>query len=98
MRTVFADTFYYLAVLNPNDLAHAKAVQASRDLALRTVTTAWVVTELGDALATPSRRPVFLELLDLLRSDPNTTILPPERISLSGASNSTASVPTRTGP
>ena len=39
MREVFADSFYYIALLNPTDRFHAAAVQATRDLTCRLVTT-----------------------------------------------------------
>ncbi len=46
MRTVFADTFYWIALLNPKDQAHARAVSVSRRLgAARIVTTDEVLTE-----------------------------------------------------
>ena len=32
MRTVFADTFYWIALLNPKDQAHARAVSVSKSL------------------------------------------------------------------
>ena len=51
MKTIFADTFYFLAVLSEHDEAHAPAMEASQDQTVLFVTTAWVLTELGDALA-----------------------------------------------
>lgn len=57
MRTVFADTFYFLALLNATDNAHAKAVAFTASFQGRLVTTGWVMTELADALAfTPQGR------------------------------------------
>jgi hypothetical protein len=41
MRTVFADTFYFLALLSPSDLTHAKAVQFTSADAVRMITTEW---------------------------------------------------------
>ena len=77
MNAVFADTFFYLAMLNPNDAAHQHALDLSRTLAVPTVTTAWVMTEVGDALAGPRQRPLFLDLLKRLSSNPRVTIVPP---------------------
>ncbi|HKI33279.1 MAG TPA: hypothetical protein VKA46_15610 [Gemmataceae bacterium] len=48
MRTVFADTFYFLALLNATDQAHAKAVAFTSSYRGRLVTTEWVLTELAD--------------------------------------------------
>lgn len=74
--TRFADTFYSLALTNPDDVAHPRAVALSEGYAGRIVTTAWVLVELADAMAVPRTRPVFLELLGSLRADPATEILP----------------------
>ncbi len=77
MTTVFADTFYYLALLNPADRSHAKAVEFSRSFKARTLTTAWVITEVGDALAAPAQRKLFVRFLESLRNNPSVTVLPP---------------------
>jgi predicted nucleic acid-binding protein len=53
MKTCFADTYFYLALLNPDDEAHEAAVALNRELTTPMVTTAWVLTEVGDALAAP---------------------------------------------
>ncbi len=76
MSGIFADTFYYLALLNPRDAAHAAAVAASQKLTGPLVTTQWVLTEVADALAAPQERPKFLALLATLASDPNVTLIP----------------------
>lgn len=57
MKAVFADTFYFLALLNERDEHHAQAVEAARDLRFRLVTTHWVLVELADALSSPAVRP-----------------------------------------
>lgn len=58
MIKTFADTFYFLALLNPRDHANAKAVaMASREQFL--VTTDWVLLELADALASTPKRGMF---------------------------------------
>ena len=78
MRTYFADTFCYLAMLNPDDAAHQKVVATYSQLAGRTVTTAWVLTEVADALAAPAQRSVFLTFFDDLQTNPRVTIVPPD--------------------
>jgi hypothetical protein len=40
------------------------------------VTTAWVLTEVANALSHPSYRQSFTRLLALLKADPNTEIVP----------------------
>jgi uncharacterized protein len=74
---IFADTFYFLALLNQDDAAHNKARAVSEQLTDPIVTTAWVLTEVGDALAAPNLRHIFLRLVQALRADSNTTIVPP---------------------
>jgi predicted nucleic acid-binding protein len=76
MSAVFADTFYFLALVNPRDQAHARALQLSTSSPLELVTTAWVLTEVADGLAARNRA-VFNQLLKDLRSDLMTTIVEP---------------------
>ena len=40
----FADTFFYLALLNPKDATHSEAVRLSRSVRGGIVTTAFVLT------------------------------------------------------
>ena len=75
MTPVFADTFYYLALINPDDAAHEQAVALSQSLRAPVVTTAWVLTEVADAMADPRNRAAFVTLLELLRSDPAVEIV-----------------------
>jgi len=72
----FADTFFYLALLNPRDAAHADALTLSRAVRGGVLTTAFVLTELADGLARPPARRTYLELLAALTADPQTHIVP----------------------
>jgi uncharacterized protein len=66
MMKVFADTFFFLALLNKHDEAHAKAVSFA-SLIDKLVTTEWVLTELADGLASSRHRGMFVQArLDLL--------------------------------
>jgi uncharacterized protein len=77
MRCIFADTFYFLALLSPADKGHAKAVAFTRTFTGRMLTTGWILTEVADALAsTPQRRAEFLSTLNDLRADPDARIIP----------------------
>jgi hypothetical protein len=51
MKRVFADSFYFFAILNPRDPAHARVMDFNRTTRLPLVTTACVLTELADGLA-----------------------------------------------
>ena len=47
----FADTFYYIALLNRADHMHSRAVEATKRHPGRMVTTTAVLTELADGIA-----------------------------------------------
>jgi len=79
MNAVFADSFYFLARLNPRDQAHQEAVRLGTEDSRPLVTTDWVLTEVGDAMSAPTNRPAFLRLLDLLRSSREVEIVPATR-------------------
>jgi predicted nucleic acid-binding protein len=70
MKAVFADTFYFLALLNRRDPHHERAVLASRAAGLRLVTTEFVLIELADALCKPAQREEALALARLVETDP----------------------------
>ncbi len=58
MRAVFADTFYWIALLNPRDQAHGRAIGVSKGLgATRIVTTEEILTEFLNYFGT--RGPFF---------------------------------------
>lgn len=77
MNALFADTFYFLALVNGGDKHHAAAVRYD-DVQPALVTTAWVLTEVADALSAPENRAVFLKLLDVLNENPQVQIIPPD--------------------
>ena len=72
----FADSFYYIALLNPADQHHAAAVEATYALNGRIVTTAWVLVEVADALSAPTMRQQVLRFLTNALADPNTVVVP----------------------
>ena len=76
MNVVFGDTFFYLALLSKTDAAHPQAVELARSRRLRTVTTDWILTEIGDALANVTDRVRFGPFVDKLRSSAFVTIVP----------------------
>jgi predicted nucleic acid-binding protein len=56
MTTVFADTFYFLALLDSREDRHTQALAISRDPQFRILTTEWVLAEFGDAYCHPNDR------------------------------------------
>jgi hypothetical protein len=79
MRAVFADTFYFIALLDSRDPAHAKAVYFSRRPGWRFVTTEYVLVELADAFHKPPMREEFLTLWELLQREPVFRIVPAQK-------------------
>ena len=77
MRTVFADTGYWAAVLIPNDGLNAPAIAASRALGkVRIVTTEMVLAELLAALSKVPVRPYATGGVDRIRANPNVEVVP----------------------
>jgi predicted nucleic acid-binding protein len=76
MKTVFVDSYYYLAFVNEDDGGHERAIAFSTKFHGKSVTTEWVLMEVADALSAPAQRSVFLELLEHLRADPGLMIIP----------------------
>lgn len=76
MSAVFADTHYFLAILNPRDAAHARAKAASQNFSRRLVTSAWVLMEIGDGLADTANRSLFAGLVGALYEDRKSRVVP----------------------
>ena len=70
MKSVFADTFYFLTLLNERDAAHKQAVVVSRTPGLTLVTTELVLIELADALCKPPQRDEVRALWNVVEGDP----------------------------
>ena len=78
MRTVFADTGYWVALLNPRDELHDKATELSKSLdPVHIVTSEMVLTEVlndfskrGDYL-----RQAATELIDRIQENSNITVV-----------------------
>ena len=78
MTARFADSFYYLAFFNPADRGHSLAIDLAEQWRGPIITTAWVLTEVADALSRPADRPLALELYQYHRDDSATLLLPPD--------------------
>lgn len=68
MNAVFADTSYYLALVNSLDRFHPAACRWTSDFAGTSVTTAWVIAELANSMSRAVNRPFFLSLLHDLQT------------------------------
>jgi predicted nucleic acid-binding protein len=76
MRAAFADTAYFLALLNPSDQLHSTARDLQRTEPRSLLTTEFVLMEVGDGLSRPSNRALFARLRQLLESQPDVEIIP----------------------
>jgi len=71
---VFADTFYFVALLSPRDASHDDAVRLASKLTARLVTTDAVLIELADTLKSPPDRQRVARYLRALWRDPDVTV------------------------
>lgn len=78
MRAIFADAYYFVALLNPRDHGHLAAREFTSSFTGQVWTTAWVLTEVANACARPPARSAFLSLLADLESDLHAHIVPPQ--------------------
>jgi predicted nucleic acid-binding protein len=69
---IFADTFFYLALLRNDDPAHAHALAAARRNR-RILTTKFVLLELGNACARAEDHADFLALIEGIRATARIT-------------------------
>ncbi|OPZ09267.1 MAG: tRNA(fMet)-specific endonuclease VapC [candidate division BRC1 bacterium ADurb.BinA292] len=75
MRRVFADSYFYLALLNRKDAAHVRAIRlAASDITY--VTTEFVLMEFADALSAPESRGRAIAYLRHLANDAATRVIP----------------------
>jgi uncharacterized protein len=71
----FADTSYYIALLNPDDDLHAQAVAVTDTLVGQVITSEWVLAELGGRLFAPRNRREFFRFVEDLRGDADIVIV-----------------------
>ncbi len=74
--TVFADTFYFLALLSARDSAPQRAVEFTQSFTGRLLTTAWIITEIADGMSTAAERARFVAFFDRLAKNAAVVIEP----------------------
>jgi predicted nucleic acid-binding protein len=79
MNAVFADSYYFLALLNRRDQAHKQCLTYSQSSIQPVMTTDWVLMEVGDALRHGPDRAAFMALLQDLEDDPDSTVVPADQ-------------------
>jgi predicted nucleic acid-binding protein len=93
VKTVFADTGYWAALLNPKDQLHAKAGEVSSGLGrVRILTTEMVLDELLAALSKVPLRPYAIRGVEAIRSNPNVEVVPQTSLQFVSALDSYRSV------
>ena len=75
MNAVFADTFFYLALLDAAEPDHERALAESK-ISRLIVTTEFVLLELGNACARAEDHADFLALVAGMRASPRVKIIP----------------------
>jgi len=75
VNAVFADTSFYLALLDECDPSHLRARTESQ-IQREIVTTEFIVLELGNSCAQADDHADFLALVAGIRASPRTTVVP----------------------
>ncbi len=76
MKSVFADTGFYVAIHNQRDQFHSVAIKLASELYSPVVTTEFVLIEVANFFKRPGDRKLFANLDLALRDDILTTIVP----------------------
>jgi predicted nucleic acid-binding protein len=76
VSTLFADTFHFVALLNPRDQHHPRAHKVSDRRDMEFITTRAVLLEVGDAFASVETRTLAAEFLHTVEEDPRVLTLP----------------------
>ena len=77
MKTVFADTGYWLALLNPRDQLHGKVQSVSASLGqVRIITSEMVLDELLAGLSVPPVRAAAVNAVSTVLANPNVEVVP----------------------
>jgi uncharacterized protein len=76
MKRVFADAFFFFALLSERDRAHADAVAFLAKLQGELLTTEWVLIEVADGISSEASRASFVTFHETVRNDPSIQIVP----------------------
>lgn len=85
MSPVFADTYFFFAILNRTDPSHQRAINLSRNIRQLLITTDRVITELADGLSRVSDRERFMDLYRHIQLSPAIQVVPASRALLEEA-------------
>ncbi|HVS54040.1 MAG TPA: PIN domain-containing protein [Opitutaceae bacterium] len=75
MNAPFADTFFFLALLDRGDQHHARVAAYARERVERIVTTRWILAETANALAGSKYRSAIASFLAQIERDADVSII-----------------------
>jgi uncharacterized protein len=84
MKPLFADTSYFIAMLNERDIHHAVADKFARDFTGLILTTDWVLLELANYFSNSKQRAVAAAMIESILVDPKSECVEASRDSLLG--------------
>lgn len=89
MKTVFADSNYWIALLHPREELHERAKAAAAQGPLRIVTTDWVLVEVLNYFSDKGSvlRQTAARACDSIRNSPNVEVVPALRSDLEAATS-----------
>jgi uncharacterized protein len=77
MRRVFADAWFYIALLDSRDAGHPKTIKICQDVSITGfVTTHWVLMEVANMLAGTNARGQCADFMRELMSAPEISVIP----------------------
>ena len=76
MNAVFADTFFYVALLSRRDNRHRIALDWASQQRTRIVTTQFVLLEVANFCRSPRDRQRFAVFVQAINTNPVTTVIP----------------------
>ena len=79
MSDLFADTSYFIALIDKSDAAHNLAVAQTLSLSGKLITSDFVLTECAAWFSGHRLRTAFVRLVEQLKPEPNMLIVPCDR-------------------
>jgi predicted nucleic acid-binding protein len=77
VNALFVDSFDLIALINPKDAYHGRAVSVSRGIVVPLITTHWVLVEVADALKAPAMRVEVVQFLRDVATNEETEVVGP---------------------
>ena len=75
MKKIFADAFFFLALMNKRDAAHQKSIELVDSIPGPIISTQWVLVEVADAFCQPRDRELFAGLMQLIENDARIQVI-----------------------